>query len=299
MSAHPEKALPKIRFLGKTLKAPVWISSMTGGTRLAGKINHNLARAAAEFGFGMGLGSCRILMDDESHLPDFDLRHIIGDEQPFFANLGIAQIEKLLADGNIQAAVDLNNLLKTDGIIIHVNPMQEWLQPEGDRLKHPPIEIIREFVHQVDFRVVVKEVGQGFGPQTIEELMKLPVSAMEFAAFGGTNFARVELMRNLETNKELYEPLSYVGHTAEDMVNSVNATVAGNPGLHEKELIISGGLKSFLDGYYLIEKSKLPAIYGMASTFLKYAKEDYQQLKEFTQNQIKGLKMAYAYLTVR
>lgn len=300
LRAHPSGDLLKTQFLGKTLAAPIWISSMTGGTSLARKINTHLAQAANEFGMGMGLGSCRIVMDDEKYLPDFDLRPIIGDAQPLYANLGIAQVEGLIARDDLQAAHDLVSTLRADGLIIHVNPMQEWLQPEGDLLRHPPLQTIRHFLEHAQYPLIVKEVGQGFGLESMRELLRLKLAAVEFAAFGGTNFAKVELLRNLETSRELYEPFSFIGETAEDMLASLN-TLAENPQeeTHTRGAIISGGLRSFLDGYYFIQKSKYPAIYGMASTFLKYAKEDYSALREFTKNQIRGLQMAYTFLRVR
>ena len=99
-SAHPIE-YPPFEFLGKEYRIPIWISSMTGGTKLAGTVNQNLARACNEFGMGMGLGSCRIILDDDTHFMDFDMRHIIGNELPLYANLGIAQVEKLIADNEL------------------------------------------------------------------------------------------------------------------------------------------------------------------------------------------------------
>jgi isopentenyl-diphosphate delta-isomerase len=144
----------------------------------------------------------------------------------------------------------------------------------------------------------VKEVGQGMGPESLRELLRLPLQAIEFGAFGGTNFARVELLRNGIATQALYEPLSTVGESAYDMLDSVNEIIREEEPLC-KELIISGGINSFLDGYYLIKKSVLPSIYGMASTFLKYAREDYSQLRAFVQSQEKGLEMAEAYLRIK
>ena len=95
ISGFPLKPLERIPFAGKELKAPIWISSMTGGHLLSGKINRNLAMACKEFGMGMGLGSCRMLLSEETYFKDFDVRSIIGDENPLFANLGFAQIEEL------------------------------------------------------------------------------------------------------------------------------------------------------------------------------------------------------------
>jgi isopentenyl-diphosphate delta-isomerase len=298
LAAHPEKGLAPFTFLGREHRIPMWVSSMTGGTKLAGTINRNLARACNEFGMGMGLGSCRIILDDDTYFEDFNMRPVIGPDRPLWANLGIAQIEELLNDGEVSLATRLVEKLEADGLIIHVNPMQEWFQPEGDILLHPPIETIQRFMDAFKYPLIVKEVGQGIGPESLKALLQMPLQAIEFAAFGGTNFARVELLRDENAEENLFEPMSYIGEDANTMVESVNTIIASQDPVC-KELIISGGVKNFLDGYYLVQKSKLPAIYGMASTFLKYAKEDYQQLHTFVEGQVKGLEMAYAYLSVK
>ena len=298
LSAHPKAGIAPVSILGKQLKVPMWVSSMTGGTRKAGTINRNLARACREFGIGMGLGSCRIIMEDKTHFEDFNMRSIIGDESPFWANLGIAQVQELLVKNQVDKATGLLEQLKADGLIIHVNPMQEWFQAEGDILERPPLETIERFLEKFPLPVIVKEVGQGMGPESLRALLRLPLQAIEFAAFGGTNFARVELLRDEDASQALFEPLSNIGENALTMVNIINQIVTEeSPAC--KELIISGGIKDFLDGYYLIGKSSLPAIYGMASTFLKHAQGDYEQLREFVQAQVKGLEMAYAYLSIR
>ena len=136
------------------------------------------------------------------------------------------------------------------------------------------------------------------GPASLRELLRLPLQALEFGAFGGTNFARVELLRNEENNQVLFEPLSTIGESAEEMVDYINQIVAEEEPVC-KELIISGGVKTFLDGYYLIKKSKLSSVYGMASSFLKHARGDYAELRDFVYSQVKGLEMAEAYLTLK
>lgn len=299
LSAHPVNGLTPMQFLGKTCKVPMWVSSMTGGTQLAYKINRNLAQACREFGFGMGLGSCRSILNDDAHFPDFDMRDMIGDDLPFFANLGICQVEELVESGKFDKIKDLVKRLRADGLIVHVNPMQEWFQPEGDTIKHPPLQTLKKLLDKVDFPIITKEVGQGIGPESIRELLNLPLAAIEFGAFGGTNFAKVELLRDHEASKELYEPFSLIGMDVYEMLDSVNAIVASERNIQCKEIIISGGVHSFLDGYYLVKKSQLNAVYGQASTFLKYAREDYDVLRSFVSNQIKGLEMAYAYLHVK
>ena len=142
LAAHPHGVMPPISFLGKQMKVPLWVSSMTGGTRLASTVNRNLAQACHEFGMGMGLGSCRILLDDATHFVDFDQRDTIGDDLPFYANLGICQIEQLIEMNQVDKIIALVDRLRANGLIIHVNPMQEWFQPEGDILRSAPLEKI-------------------------------------------------------------------------------------------------------------------------------------------------------------
>lgn len=300
LSGHPVDAIPSFPFAGKVQRLPMWVSSMTGGTKMAGIINRNLARACREFGMGMGLGSCRIIMDDDTYFPDFDMRDIIGEEQPLFANLGINQLEILIKDKQLGRLDELVGKLRADGLMIHVNPMQEWFQPEGDRLEKTALESIHTLLAHDAFPIVVKEVGQGMGPDSMRALLQLPLAAIEFAAFGGTNFARVELLRNEKAQQELFEPMTRIGHDAMQMVQMTNAIVGESPEQVKcRQLIISGGVKSFLDGYYLIQRSALPAIYGQASGFLKYARGDYGQLKAYVESQVKGLQSAYAFLRVR
>ncbi len=299
LSPHPSQLTP-FTFLGKQFRVPLWVSSMTGGTQLAGKINSNLARACKEFGFGMGLGSCRIILHDNTHFADFDMRTVMGDDLPLYANLGIAQLEELVTSNQCHVANDLVKRLRADGLIIHVNPLQEWFQPEGDRLQHAPLHTIQKFLEKAEFPVIVKEVGQGMGPQSLLQLMKLPLAAVEFASFGGTNFARMEMKRNPDTDAaSLFSPLTTVGVDAGDMLDAVNSLIGSEKDILCKEVIISGGIKSFLDGFYYVRKSKLPAVYGQASSFLKFAREDYSSLQQYIKNQIKGLEMAYAYLQIR
>ncbi len=286
-------------FLGKMQKVPLWVSSMTGGTKMGKTINSNLAKVCREFGIGMGLGSCRVLLDDDTHLADFDVRYLIGDDLPFYANLGIAQIEKMIAGKELDKISILIDKLQADGLIIHVNPIQEWFQPEGDRWSSPPIDSIKTILDRFDFPIVVKEVGQGMGPASIRELLMLPLQAIEFAAYGGTNFAKMELLRNNEKKQHFFEPFAYVGHDAEEMTEFVNQVVKEEKNVACKEIIISGGIVSFLHGYYLVKKCALPAVYGQASSFLKYAKESYEELYEYVDYQVRGLIMASVYLSLK
>jgi isopentenyl-diphosphate Delta-isomerase len=298
--AHPTaNGLTPFRFLEKTMNAPLWVSSMTGGTALANTINHNLAKACSDFGMGMGLGSCRQLLYSDEYLKDFDVRDAIGD-QPLYANLGIAQLEQLIDQKEFFIITNLIKKLQADGLIVHINPMQEWLQPEGDRFKYSPLQTIERLLDHLDIKIIVKEVGQGMGYGSLKALFQLPIEAIDFAASGGTNFALLELLRNSKMMQETYGCLAKIGHSAEDMVDITNQVLneLGDKALC-KQVIISGGIGSFLDGYYLINKLQTNCIYGQASAFLKHAQGDYESLYQYVETQIKGLEVANAFLRVR
>jgi len=298
ISGFPVDPLKEISFGGKKLKVPIWVSSMTGGHHLSGIINRNLAMACKEFGMGMGLGSCRMLLDEDSYFEDFDVRSIISDDYPLYANLGIAQIEEMVEKNETDKIRRLIERLRADGLIVHVNPLQEWAQPEGNIIHHPPVETIERLIEKIDIKLIVKEVGQGFGPQSIRQLLQLPLVAIEFGAFGGTNFTKVEIQRSPILSKELFQPFVNIGVSAEEMVDIINSMIPDEK-FNCNQLIISGGIKDYLDGFYLTEKSILPAIYAQASGFLKYSQGDYSELQQFVKSQIEGYSMAKSFLTLK
>ena len=300
LAAHPnEKSDISTVFLGKKIKAPLWISSMTGGVGPAREINQNLAKVCHEFSLGMGLGSCRTLLENDQYFEDFNLRPILGNDLPFFANLGIAQVEKLIHSNNINKIIDLLFRLDTDGLIIHVNPLQEWFQAEGDKFLHPPIETIARYCEAAKShgkKIIVKEVGQGMGPKSLKALLDLPVDAIELASFGGTNFSKLELLR--KTSGDQASALSHVGHTSKEMIHFLNALHSAHPEYKNKQIIISGGVENFLDGFYLQELLAFSSVIGQAKNFLKHA-ENYEDLRAFTKDQVEGLKMANAFLGLK
>lgn len=300
LSAHPNRESKEFDFLGKKLKTPIWVSSMTGGTELAAKINRNLAKACAEFGMGIGLGSCRSLLHSKQNFEDFNVRPIIGPDLPLYANLGICQIEELIQQKALDKIEQLVTHLDADGLIVHINPMQELLQPEGDHLVISPLETLTDLLQEVNFPIIVKEVGQGFGPNSLFELLKLPIQAIELAAFGGTNFAKMELLRNKNQDIDLLEPLAKIGHSTEQMIEWINHYQEKHSNqIQCKEIIISGGIQNFMDGYFSMQKCKMPSIYGQASALLNHAKNSYEELKNYLMLQKKGLAIASSYLQVK
>ncbi len=299
LSSHPVNSKNSLSttFLGKNLAAPLWISSMTGGVGEARIINQNLARLAREFSLGMGLGSCRVLLESDQYFEDFNLRPIIGSDLPFYANLGIAQVEKLVLSNNTNKISDLIDRLDADGLIIHVNPLQEWFQPEGDRLTLSPVESIARLIPKFKKNIIVKEVGQGMGPESLKALLELPIAGIELAGFGGTNFSKLEILRTKE-NKNSTTSLSKVGHSALEMASMINSLIGSGSHSGARDVIISGGISDILDGYYVRENLKLNSVIGFAKSFLNHA-ENYELLQKWTADQIQTLKMAKAFLKVR
>ncbi|HAZ13314.1 MAG: hypothetical protein A2X86_15170 [Bdellovibrionales bacterium GWA2_49_15] len=293
--AHPSQSF---KFIGKSFHFPFWISSMTGGVGPARHINQNLARAAVEFGLGMGLGSCRPLLQDDQYFEDFNLRPILGDDRLFLANLGIAQVEQLLAAKEIERIHILVERLRADGLIIHVNPLQEFFQPEGDRFQRAPIHVLEEFLESAPYPVVVKEVGQGMGPRSLRALLKLPLAAIDFASFGGTNFTKLELNRGAHGPLSPYHDFAHVGHTAHEMVAMVKQIELemGSPLGTEKQYIISGGIQSVLEGMPSLQALQGRSLLGMAQTFLHHAMGGYTELQNHVRSQVGAYLLARQYL---
>ncbi len=284
-------------FLGKTCHAPLWISSMTGGLDKGREINLNLSRAAHEFKLVFALGSCRTLLKSDQFFRDFNMRPTLGDDVVFLANLGVAQLCELM---NSNGAGTIKNVLKAldvDGLVVHVNPLQEWIQPEGDRWDKSPLEIIDWCLDKLETPIIVKEVGQGFGPRSMEALSNLPLAAVEFASYGGTNFSKIEWERNTD-RKERKHPLNYIGHTASEMVSFLSQ-VEDNFVKNNVSLVFSGGMKSSIDGHYYMSHYKGNTFYGQASTLLQYALKSQSDLSKYIESELANLLLAQKLLEVR
>lgn len=282
--SHPQSELSPVKFLRKTLDYPFWISSMTGGAEFAFTINQNLAKLCGKYNLGMGLGSCRALLESSDRLKDFAVRPLTNSL--LYANLGIAQVEQLVEAQQDYKIHEMVKRLEADGLIIHLNPLQEWFQPEGDRFTKAPIETLKKFLDNCSYPVIVKEVGHGLGPKSLAALLKLPIKGIEFGAFGGTNFSLLESLRQEENF--IRAPFINVGHSALEMVEILNALPKS-----DKEFIISGGIKNVLDAHELKEKLKAPAVIGMAQPFLAPARESFETLEKYF------LDLREAYLTAK
>lgn len=289
--AHKKKEVQQRDFFGKSLKYPFWVSSMTGGEARAKKLNALLAQLAEEFGLGMGLGSCRPFLEDRKFREDFFIRDL-APNVPLAFNLGIAQVEKYLASQEIYKVEKAMEELGTDILMVHINPLQEWFQPEGDLYQSTPFETLEKLKTKIHCPLGVKEVGQGFGPKSLKALLELEVDIIELAGLGGTNFTLLEQKRSGREREEF----SKIGHSWEDMLGWLNKYRADFDIF--PEVIVSGGIGSALEACKAVKKAKFPVLVGMAYSFLRWQEEGEGQLFRNFELFIKDWELAMGLLEI-
>lgn len=177
------------RFLGHELGAPLIISSMTGGVERAAQINTNLAEAARALNIAVAVGSQRVALET-GQMAGFDrsLRDKAG-AAPILANFGAAQLRVWDGPDAARRAVEM---IDADALIIHLNPLQEALQPGGDRNWSGLLGQIEQIARTAEFPIVVKEVGAGISGVLARRLVDAGVAAVDVAGSGGTSWAAVE-----------------------------------------------------------------------------------------------------------
>jgi len=184
---------------GKPLLAPLLISSMTGGTADAGVINSNLAKAAQLHGIAMGVGSQRAAIENKSLDKSFQVRQFAPDII-LFANLGAIQLNYGYGLDECKRAVDM---IEADALILHLNPLQEALQPEGNTNFFGLLKKIETLCKMLPVPVIVKEVGWGISGKIAKSLFESGVSAIDIAGAGGTSWSEVEKHRIIDSNRSL------------------------------------------------------------------------------------------------
>ncbi|MCL4345820.1 MAG: type 2 isopentenyl-diphosphate Delta-isomerase [Candidatus Thermoplasmatota archaeon] len=257
-------------FLGTVIDYPILISSMTGGTELARKINRNLARAAEKFNIPMGLGSMRAAVE---HRELGDTYSVINDFKiPVkLANIGAPQLieqdKKPLTEKDLDYLIDL---IGAKFLIIHFNFLQEMIQPEGDRNAKGVLKRVSEIAES--YPVIAKETGAGFSRDDINDLIDSGVKAIDVGGLGGTSFAAIEYYRAEKTG---------------DMEKTRAGTTFWNWGVPSPVSIIlasgripvigSGGLRNGLDLFKAISLGAMAG--GFARTLLEGADDSYETVE--------------------
>jgi len=222
-------------FLGKVLQAPVIISPMTGGTARARRINRNLARAAQALGIAMGVGSQRAALEDPSQIATYQVRDVAPDIL-LFANLGAVQLNYGYGLDECRRAVEM---IQADALMLHLNPLQEALQPSGNTNFAGLLDKIATICQGLEVPVVVKEVGWGISAAVAKRLVEAGVAAIDVAGAGGTSWSEVESRR---TKDPLQQRVA--GHFTHWGIPTAEAIQQVRDALPNLPLIASGGIRT-------------------------------------------------------
>jgi isopentenyl-diphosphate Delta-isomerase len=228
-----------VKVLGRELRAPLLISCMTGGVSEAGPVNRALAAAAQAHGVALGLGSGRALLEDPATASSFQVRDVAPDIL-LLANLGAVQLHTVGPD----RCAELVAACTADGLVLHLNAVQEAVQPGGDTQFGDVLERIAALCAALPVPVVVKEVGFGLAPADVAALAGAGVAGVDVAGAGGTNWARVEGARDARAGAVAAAFTDWGWPTA-TAVQAARAELdrLGSPAL----LVASGGLRDGVD----------------------------------------------------
>ncbi|MDM8527028.1 type 2 isopentenyl-diphosphate Delta-isomerase [Anaerolineales bacterium HSG24] len=257
-----------VDFLGKTLRLPLLISSMTGGTESAYQINRLLAEAAEHHQIAMGVGSQRGALADDDLAYTFHIRDF-APTTVLMANLGAVQLNYGYTPEKCQQAVEM---IEGDALILHFNPIQEAVQPEGDTNFAGLLQKIEQVCQRISVPVIAKEVGWGFAEDTVRQLSNAGIAAIDVAGSGGTSWSQVEMYRT-QTEIQRRVAATFIDWgipTAEAILAAKRGTSPNTP------IIASGGLR---DGLDIAKAIALGAtVGGMAGPFLQAADNSYQTI---------------------
>lgn len=263
------RALPEVdldavhleqRLFGRSLSAPLLISSMTGGTEAAALINRNLALAAQETGIAMGVGSQRAAIEHPELAETFRVRRFAPDIL-LLANLGAIQLNYGYGVDECRRAVEM---IEADALVLHLNALQEAVQPEGDTKWAGLLQQIEKVCRDLPLPVIAKEVGWGFSEADARLLADAGVAAIDVAGAGGTSWSQVEMHRARdEGQKRLAAAFLDWGIPTADAIRNVRRAAPG------VVVFASGGIRTGVD---IAKCLALGArLGGMAGPFLKAA----------------------------
>jgi isopentenyl-diphosphate delta-isomerase len=263
---------PQTLFLGKLLGAPLLISSMTGGTEEAKTINFRLAEVAQQYKLAMGVGSQRVAVENPQVADTFNVRSLAPDIL-LFANIGAVQLNYSYGVDQCRRVVDI---CQADALILHLNPLQECIQPNGDTNFRGLLDKIEFICSKMPVPVIVKEVGNGISAAMAQKLIEAGVSAIDVAGAGGTSWAKVESERAKNAHQhQLGQTFADWGLPTAECITSIRAFNSEIP------LIASGGLRNGLD---VAKAIALGAdISGLALPFLQAASQSVEAVDALVQ----------------
>ncbi len=282
--ALPEIDLKEINLstvlLGKSLRAPLLVSPMVGGIEEAYVINRNLARAAQSLGLAMGVGSQRCLIDSPEAAATFKVREVAPDIL-LFANLGAVQLNYGFT---AKECLRLVREIDADALILHLNPLQEALQPEGNTNFSHLLEKIEAVCRELPVPVVVKEVGGGISEEVARKLAGAGVAALDVAGLGGTCWSEIERRRSADKLAD-----NVAAAFASWGIPTAEAILLARRGAPGIPIIASGGIRTGIDVAKAIALGSSAA--GIAEPLLKPALVSSREVEESLREIIEVLKI--------
>ncbi len=270
-----------LSLFGRAVAAPILVSSMTGGTYEAQRINRNLAEATQACGLAMGVGSQRASLSGDANAErndGFDVRQAAPDVL-LLANIGAVQLNYGYGVDECRRAVEM---IGADALIFHLNPLQEVFQPEGDTNWSGLLAKIEQVCAALDVPVVAKEVGWGISEGTARQLIDAGVAAIDVAGAGGTSWSQVEMHRAPDARRRR------LGATFRDwgiptvesikLVDRARREEIGEPSRPAVEIFASGGVRSGLDVAKCVALGA--TLVGLAGPFLKAAAQSTEAVIE-------------------
>ncbi len=271
--ALPETNLDEIdlkqSLFKRQLNIPLLISSMTGGTEQAAKINQILAEAAEDAGVAMGVGSQRAALEKPERADSFKVRQYAPNIL-LFANLGGVQLNYGFSVNDCQHAVEM---IEADALILHFNALQEAVQPEGDTRFAGLLKKIEEVCRVLTVPVIAKEVGWGFSEIDVKNLVNCGIQAIDVAGAGGTSWSQVEKFRaTTKFQADLAAAFLDWGIPTTEAIQIAHSSAPNIP------IFASGGLRTGID---IAKSIALGAcVGGMAGPFLKAAAQSPEKIRE-------------------
>ncbi len=263
-----EKINLKEKFFGKEVNYPFMISCMTGGTSEAENINAKLAIAASELNIPIGVGSQRQALENSDHLSSYKIIRKNAANVPVLGNLGAAQIVQLKSSDKIKYLIEI---IEADSFVIHINPLQELIQKNGEPNFHGLLNSIEKICNEISVPIIAKEVGAGISKQAAKDLLDAGVKGIDVAGAGGTSWSAVEILRNKEYKDDYFWewgiPTSYC-------IKEIKKLKKKNDFL----LIASGGINNGVD---LAKSFALGADFSASARII---------LQELEKNKIEGVK---------
>ena len=284
-NALPELGLHDItldtELFGRRLAMPILISSMTGGTSPARDILRNLATAAEEAGIAIGAGSQRAAIENPSLAEYYDVRDV-APTTLVFANLGAVQLNYGIGVDGCRRAVDM---LRADALILHLNPIQEAIQADGNHDFSGLIDKIGQVCDALDVPVIVKEVGFGISGDVARRLVEQGVAAIDTSGAGGTSWSAVEAFRAATPlHRALGEAFVGWGIPTSESLAMVRVSAPGTP------VIVSGGMRGGVDAAKALALGG--DLVGFAGPLLRAATESPERVLEDLAIIREGLRLA-------